>query len=290
MKPDGNNLYTAESKVDPSARFEYLFVVDGKKILDPSNPLKVFNGPANSDASELVMPRYKQPAKVQADPKGKFIELAEPWQLAPITVYLPPGYSAAKKYPVIYTADGGAWKRWMSLPQHVDRLIEKNQIEPVIVVLIDPIENRKTWYLLNPAFLDYLERVVSYVDSNYSTRPNAEGRLHMGTSAGGRATLFLGLERPNLFRHLALLSPSLTGSLTYFSSFFSGSRHPHQQLKIWMSAGSMEGSILEDAKTMEAYLRKQKIKVQSLYTNEGHSFKAWENETDSVLTFFFAKR
>jgi enterochelin esterase-like enzyme len=290
MVPDANNVYHAEINVEPDARFEYLFVIDGNRVLDPSNSRKVFNGPANTEASELIMPGYKVLADKVSLEKGEVIEIKESWQVAPVFIYLPPHYSAAKKYPVVYTADGSAWKDFMSLPRSIDRLIGEKAIEPVIAVMINPPSDRRNWYLYNPSFLEYVEHVVAFVDSKYSTLAAPESRLHIGTSAGGRASLYVGFERPKLFQNIALLSPGLNGSLTYYASFLLGQRRPNKKLKVWISAGSLEGAVLEDAQTLESYFRKLKINVRSNYTHEGHSFRAWEYKVEPVLKYFFPFR
>ncbi len=287
MLPDSNNVYHAEIQVEPDARLEYLFVVDGNRILDPSNPLKVFNGPVNAEASEVVMPKYKVPNKNNSPLRGKIVELKQDWQLTPIYVYLPPGYKPSKRYSVVYTADGTAWKDIMSLPQYIDSLIEEKTIEPVITVMIDPTANRRNWYMLNPVYLEYLEKIVGYVDANFSTLPEATARLHLGSSAGGRISLYVGLERPQLFRNVAMLSPGLNGSLSYYTAFLLGKRRPKKNMKVWISAGSFEGTVLDDAKTMESYLTERKMDVRSSYTHEGHSFHAWEYKIEPVLKFFF---
>jgi enterochelin esterase-like enzyme len=292
MVPDDHNVYRVEIHVEANARFEYLFTVDGNRILDPSNPLKVFNGPMNAEVSEFLMPKYKVSASKPKAPtlKGKIVELQEYWQIAPIFIYFPANYLPSKRYPVVYTADGSAWKDLMLLPQHIDQLIEEGAIEPVIAVMVNPTPDRRNWYLFNPTFLEYLEKIVTYVDSKFSTLPKPEARLHLGTSGGGRASFYVGMERPRLFRNIALLSPGLNGSLSYYTSFFFGKRRPDRRLKVWISAGSFEGTVFEDAKTMENYLRKQKINVRSSYTNEGHSFHAWEYKIESILKFFFPSK
>jgi len=133
-----------------------------------------------------------------------------------------------------------------------------------------------------------LATVFAYIDGRYSTSARPEDRLHVGSSSGGRASLYVGIERPGLFRNLAMLSPSVTGPIHYLEPYFSGARRPDAALKIWLSAGTYEGDIERDARTLESYFRKVGLQTKAIYTHEGHSFGAWRNLTADMLEYFFA--
>lgn len=287
----GSGIYTSTLHVDPAARLEYQFIVDGQRITDPLNPRKVFNGVVGGEASEWVMPGYRLPPPNTGTPpfsKGRLQPVVEEWAFTAIQVYLPAGYDSARSYPVLYTADGNAWRTYMDLPATLDRLIATHAIEPVIAVMVDPTEDRRNWYLFNRDYLEYLEKVVRFIDSKFATRPDPHQRLHLGTSAAGRASLFVGFERPDLFLNVAMLSPSLTGSVSYFEPYFSGRKRPDPGLKAWISAGAYEGSLLEDAKVLQGYLRAQGLRVGSATTQEGHSLQAWRYGVGKALEFFLS--
>ncbi|MEW6055509.1 MAG: alpha/beta hydrolase-fold protein, partial [Bdellovibrionota bacterium] len=194
-----SDVYFTQLKFQADARLEYLFVVSGEKKLDPLNPKTYFNGPIVSDASELVMPKYpliKEAKSIPTESKGTIQAVSADWVKAPIHVYLPAGYDSKKSYPVIYTADGSAWMKYMKLPEMLDQLIAEKDIEPVIAVMIDPTEDRRNWYLFNPDYVRYLETIIQYVDKTFSTKADARHRFHFGTSAGGRAAFHAAFERP----------------------------------------------------------------------------------------------
>ena len=287
---ENSDVFFVKMRIEPTARLEYQFIVDGERKLDPLNPRKTFNGVVASEVSELVMPKYPLPDdgdNSEKISKGTIQPLTADWVLAPISVYLPAGYSSARSYSVVYTADGSAWLKYMALAATLDRLIDKKMIEPVIVVMIDPTEDRRNWYLFNSEYLKYLDKIVRFVDGHYSTKADPKHRLHLGTSAGGRAALYAGFERPDLFLNLALLSPSLTGSVSYFAPYFSGKKRLKRGLKVWISAGSYEGSLSQDAKTMEKYFKANGVKVRGNYTHEGHSLQAWRYQAPLALRYFY---
>lgn len=283
-------LFYRRQKFERDARIDYKFAVNGQSRTDPLNPRTIFSGAGGGDASELIMPDYRLPTEIVERPniaRGTLQVVSQSWATPKVTVYLPPGYDPARKYPTLYTADGSAWIEYMKLPTILDNLIADREIEPLIAVMIDAAKDRRTWYYYNPDYLAYLQRVVEHVDRNYATRARAEERVHAGTSAGGRITLYTGFEMPQLFRNLAMLSPALDGPAHYYEPYFSGRRRPERALRIWLSAGSYEGSIDRDAHTIEDYFNKVGVPVKSVYVHQGHSFGAWRGLIPDMLKYFF---
>jgi enterochelin esterase-like enzyme len=295
----GGPLFIKKMKFEKDARLDYKFVVDGEYINDSLNQRTVYSGTAPpspgetvATASELRMPSYRPTLDTISTvlAKGHLKTVGESWAQPKITLYLPPSYDSKKSYPVVYTADGDAWLNFFDLPGILDNLIATDEIQPVVAVMIDAPRDRSTWYLFNPDYLAYIERVIEFVDSRYSTRARAEERLHVGTSAGGRATLYVGSERPGLFGNLGMLSPSLTGPPHYFEPYFRGKKHPDAKLKIWLSAGSYEGYIYKDTELMERYFKDLGLEVEALYTREGHSIGTWRNAVPVMLKYFFGQK
>ena len=285
------SMFYLRKTFEPDARLDYRFIIDGKATLDPLNPRRIFSGTGEGDASELVMPAHRLPpeAVVRPDvPRGTLHVLEEPWATPKVTVYLPPGYDSARDYPTLYTADGSAWIRYIGLPTILDNLIAAKAIEPVIAVLIDAAEDRSAWYHFNPDYLTYLKRVVAFVDDRYSTLARADTRVHAGTSAGAKATVYVGFELPDVFANLAMLSSGLSGPLYYFEPYFSGRKSPDPRLRVWTSAGTYEGFIHRETETMAAYFQRVGIPVETVYVHQGHSFGTWRENAVQMLRHFFA--
>jgi enterochelin esterase-like enzyme len=102
--------------------------------------------------------------------------------------------------------------------------------------------------------------------------------------------MYVGLELPGLFKNVSMLSPALTGPLYYFEPYFSSRKRPDPNLRIWMSAGTYEGSIYRDAQTMEAYFRRIDIPIQTVYLHQRHSFGAWRESAADMLLYFFPSK
>jgi enterochelin esterase-like enzyme len=294
---ENSPLFYKRMTFEKGARIDYKFVVDGKRLTDPLNPRTVVSGIAPAETnesiaivSELVLPGYVLPDALNENPnvaQGKLITVEEPWAMPKIRIYLPPDYDSNQKYPVIYTADGSAWLDFIRLPALLNNLMTQKRIKPVIAVMIDSMADRRTWYYYNPQYLTYIKKVVDYIDANYSTIQDPGARLHAGSSAGGAITLYAGFERPDLFRKLALLSPSLMGPPHYYEPYFTGRKKLHPELEIWLSAGTYEPYIHQDALTMEAYFKRAGLTPRVSITPEGHSFGAWRSAAQKMLLHFF---
>lgn len=285
----GGGIYSVRLPFPPDARIDYQIVVDGEPRVDPHNRRNRESG-IHGPVSELVMPEHEPPGEIERRPgvpQGRVLAVEEPWADPKVQVYLPPAYDPGRRYPVLYTADGSAWIEWFRLPTVLDNLIADGAIRPLVAVMIDPGDNRRGRYAYDPETVAYLERVIAWVDRTYSTDARPEGRVHAGTSAGGRMALYIGLERPDLAANLALFSPALHGAPSYWGPYITGEARPAESLRIWMSAGTYEAALYDDALLIEQVLRRAGLEVESVYTPEGHSFGTWRHLIPDMLRHFF---
>lgn len=282
-------LFYVRRTFEPDARLDYRFVVDGVPTRDPLNPRTIFSGAGNGEASELSMPLHRAPdasIKRGGIAHGTVTVVREAWATPTVTVYVPPHYDPTRRYPTLYTADGSAWRLYIGLPTALDTLIAARRIEPVLAVMIDAPENRGAWYHCNPEYVTYLQQVVTYIDAHYSTRADPASRVHVGTSAGGKATLHVGVEQPMLFGNLGLLSPSLSPEPECLAPYASDARRL-PRARTWITAGTYEGAILADARAWSDRFRTAGAPVSMRTAHQGHSFGAWREAAVEMLQFFF---
>jgi enterochelin esterase-like enzyme len=282
-------------KFEADARLDYMFLIDGVKVADPLNPNSLMSGAGDGVASELSMPAHRAVPETlprASIPTGTINSVEESWADPAVRVYLPAGYSSARRYPVIYTADGVAWLEQMKLPVVLDNLIAEGSIEPVIVVMIDSQKDRRAWYYYNDDYLAYLGRVIEHTDSTYSTSRRREDRLHIGSSAGGRAALFAASERPAWFGNVALFSAALDGPISYFEPLLEQKKQkkPAAPLRLWISAGTYEGVIYDEARVAARVFGRHGHQVREVYVHQGHSFGAWRELSVDMLRFFHGRQ
>jgi enterochelin esterase family protein len=284
------SIFYLRRTFESDARLDYRFVVNGRRTLDPLNPRTIFSGAGDGDASELVMPAHHIPEEIVVKARvrrGTLHVVQERWATPKVTIYLPASYDPKHEYPTLYTADGSAWIDYIKLPTILDNLISANAIEPIIAVLIDAAADRSAWYHCNPDYLAYLKRVVAYVDGAYGTRAHADERVLAGTSAGGKATAYVGFELPAIFGRVGLLSPSVSPPPSCFEPYLSGRKRPDPHLRVWMGAGTYEEGIHRGTETMAGFFRSIGVPVEARFVHQGHSFGAWREDAVDMLRYFF---
>gem|GEM_PF-4969528 len=61
-------------------------------------------------------------------------------------------------------------------------------------------------------------------------------------------------------------------------------------MSLWVSAGSYEGVVADDADLLADLFRRWDLPVSQVVTPEGHSFGAWRNHAPRMLEHFFPSR
>src|SRR5205085_5799740 len=147
---------------------------------------------------------------------------------------------------------GVAW----SADETAHRLILEGAIEPIIIVGIYNTGERLSEYTHVKATAgkmrgqggqadDYgrmlIEELKPFIDKQYRTRPEREFTGLGGSSLGGLVSMYLGLQRPDVFSRLAVMSPSAWWGNNQIIRDVArlGERLP---LRIWLDIGKLEGS------------------------------------------------
>ena len=137
---------------------------------------------------------------------GRIVNQFAAWDRRPSAVYLPPGFSRRKRYPVVYLLHGmrgSPSEFWdaLDIADVADGLISSGRARPFIAVM--PVAGP----LVHPGggewvgvWEDYVVAdVVPWVDANLPTIPTARDRALEGLSAGGFGAMDIGLRHPGLF-------------------------------------------------------------------------------------------
>lgn len=121
-----------------------------------------------------------------------------------VWTYRPPGYDAARRYPLIVCFDGHAYTldAYVPLPTVLDNLIAAGQIPPVVVVLPDSLdsETRTREMSLHEPFVEFVaEELLPWAHARLSIERDPARTMVAGSSLGGLAAAFCALRRPDLF-------------------------------------------------------------------------------------------
>lgn len=237
-----------------------------------------------------------------------------------VLVYLPPGYRRARsrRFPVLYLHDGQnvfdaatafGNVEW-SADETAQRLVEQKLIEPVIIVAVaNTGENRIHEYAPSRGRLEEGKRRRSkgllrqygaflshelkpFIDARYRTLTEPEHTGLGGSSLGGLATIALGLWFPNVFRRLAVMSPSIWwDDCVLYKLVAKLDEEKKPPLKIWLDTGTNEPGWERARVLRDGLLEKGWRLHDDLHYFEdegaGHSEGAWAHRFDAVLRFLY---
>lgn len=207
-------------------------------------------------------------------------------------VYTPPGYSASKKYPVLYLLHGigGDEKEWLNDGGHpdiiMDNLYALGKAEPMIIVLPNgraaKDDSRKGNTMSGEKVAgfatfekDLLVDLIPYIESKYSVLSDREHRAIAGLSMGGGQSLNFGLGHLDKFAYVGGFSSAPNTKPA--EQLFPDPEAAKKQLKLlWISCGAQDGLITYSKRTHE-YAEAKGI-PHIYYIEPGvHDFKVWRN-------------
>ncbi len=221
--------YTSPSLA--SELYNYSFLVDGVKCLDPNNVF-VVRDVASLTNLFLIDGKASRLYKVNNIPHGS---VTKEWYFSSaldmhrrMTIYTPPGYQNGEDaYPVLYLLHGmgGDEEAWITLGravQIIDNLIAEGKAQPMLVVMPNgnvsqeaaPGESalgfQQPNFNLPKTMEGSMEKsfpdIVEYIEANYRVIDGKENRAIAGLSMGGFHSLYIALNYPELFNYVGLFS------------------------------------------------------------------------------------
>jgi predicted alpha/beta superfamily hydrolase len=236
-----------------------------------------------------------------------------------LIVWLPPGYEEDKRrrYPVLYMHDGqnlmdaatshsGEWR----VDETAEQLVMAGQVEPLIIVGVYNTDDRFAEYtqVKDPGEYAHLgggnadaygrflvEELKPLIDRTFRTKTAPQDTGLAGSSLGGLVTLHLGLKHPNVFRRLAVVSPSVFwGNKDIVERVKALKKKP--PLKLWVDIGTEESKgsqetvedtrLLRDALVAEGWAEGKDLRYLEV-AGANHSEGAWAERFDDILTYLF---
>jgi len=142
-----------------------------------------------------------------------------------VNVLLPAGYTKEKKYPVLYVLHGIFCDENTLLqdencriPELAANLSADQKAKEMIIVLPNMFakwdEDQKPGFSpegtapYDNFINDLVHDLMPYIEANYSVLTGRENTALAGFSMGGRETLFIGLNRPDLFGYIGAIAPA----------------------------------------------------------------------------------
>ncbi|HEX6846849.1 MAG TPA: alpha/beta hydrolase-fold protein [Chitinophagaceae bacterium] len=216
-------------------------------------------------------------------------------------IYIPPGFSKKKKYPVLYLLHGigGDEKEWLNggKPQVIlDNLYAAGKIEPMIVVMPNgrAMKNdRAGGNIFDSAKVqafatfekDLLNDLIPFIEKKFPVLTDREHRAIAGLSMGGGQSLNFGLGNLDKFAWVGGFSSAPNTKRP--EELVPDADAAKQKLKLlWISCGDNDGLITFSKRTHD-YLYEKNV-PHIYYIEPGvHDFKVWKNGLYMFSQFLF---
>ena len=241
-------------------------------------------------------------------PTGQLVTETVPSRVAAVEmwahVFLPPCYSPANKYPVLYLIHGTEFEfgGWVNdgVPRVADIRMSLGTLPRFIIVMPSAdmragSAGKYSWS--NGGSASYagfiVDELVPYIDAHYSTQATREGRAIGGISRGGYWAIQIAVSNPDKFGILGAHSPSITTKLVGVPAGFSMLSYATNmellaQTRIWMDSGDVDWAHY-DIDKFAADLRAQGIDGFAYSVGRGnHGDAYWSTRVSEYLTFYGA--
>jgi predicted alpha/beta superfamily hydrolase len=242
---------------------------------------------------------------------SKYLELERD-----VIVWMPEGYSDAKnrskRYPVLYMHDGNnlfdarlsfQGVDW-GVDEAIDRLVKLKKIKEIIVVGVYNTEARLDEYApmrdekrggggLGAQYSRFIvEELKPYIDDNFRTLPDAQNTAVGGSSLGGLISLYMGLEYPDVFGGMLVISPALYWDNYSIIPWAMSKGFDDSRNKLWMDMGLLEGrTALRSSRILDGEIRKNYPRFKNYkyreFKDAQHNEAAWRARMHLALGFMF---
>lgn len=204
-------------------------------------------------------------------------------------VYLPPGYSADRKYPVLYLLHGiggnqHEWIGYVHADAILNNLIADGKATPMIVVMPNGralSDDRAPAQIYSPEHAagfakferDLLDCLIPAIQAKYSTYTDREHRALAGLSMGGGQSLNFGLGNLDSFAWVGGFSSAPNTRPP--AELLPDPVKARAKLKLlYLSCGNKDG-LINISQGVHAYLKKHKVSHVWNVDDHGHDGATW---------------
>lgn len=252
----------------------------GAIVLNPDDVPAVPDPPAGIDAEKDVPHGRLEMISYESKTVGTTRKMQ---------VYTPPGYSAEKKYPVLYLLHGiggdeTEWQRFARPGILLDNLLAEGKATPMIVVMPNGRAQKNdrpegNVFASAPAFAafeqDLLSDVIPTIEARYSVQADREHRALAGLSMGGGQSLNFGLGHLDTFAWVGAFSAAPNTKPA--SELVPDPAKAREQLKLlWIACGNKDG-LIRISQGVHAYLKEKDVPHVWNVDGNAHDPTEWKN-------------
>jgi enterochelin esterase family protein len=303
--------------------YTYSFNADGVTSLDPRNPNTKY-GYGNFGAVSVVEIPGEGPAFYDVKPVPHGEVRIRPYMSKTmgvgrtVWVYTPPSYDRGSNFPVLYLFHGGGdiesgWTMIGRANNILDNLIAEGKARPMVVVM--PLGHSVQSFWAGPAKpspnapapgagrgagqppapaglnlfgRELVEEVIPMIEETYKVSKRADDRAIGGLSMGGGLTMNVAFNRPELFRHVVIMSSGAATPDQTYPAFFANSAKINQQFKtFWIAVGKDDALVGAGSKTLTDALNAKGIKHTYRVTEGRHEWTVWRHHLNEFAPLLF---
>ena len=256
---------------------------DSSYVQLPGAPPLLWNSPAQPDRKGKVEVTAIQSDYLKGEKK--------------LWIYTPPGFAKeGTRYPLLVLFDGDRNVMW--IPRILDLLIAQKRIPPILAIMTDNSvpSARRTELPCNPQFANFLAtELVPWARKNYHATERPDRTIVAGSSFGGLASVYAGLQHSDVFGNVISLSgsfwwkPNGDEKAEWLTSLANAS--PRLPLRVYLEVGLMESYAMQidDNRRMRAVLAAKGYPLHYSEYDGGHAFLNWSGGMADGLQFLLAK-
>jgi para-nitrobenzyl esterase len=300
--------------------YNYFFVVDGVKTVDPKNPV-IKQGIGSVDNMLMVPGREAAFQEARPVPHG---EIRIAWYPSTtlggerrLHVYTPPGYDASReRYPVLYLLHGGGDEDsgWSTIGRAgfiLDNLLADKKALPMLIVMpngslprpanLPPVtpgtppspEVAAAMAALQARFTsELMQDVLPFVEESYRARAEPASRAIAGLSMGGGQTQRVLTSHPGAFAYVAIWSAGVRPEAGEAfekgaAAFLAAPESVNQKTRLLSIRVGDKDFALPGSRNLSALLTKHKVQHKLEVNGGGHTWINWRLYLSELLPVLF---
>lgn len=303
----GTSFFYLKVNLEKNARLKYRFIINqNQEILDPLNPKQETGGFGTDSLLEMYEYSYPATEYYQDIPHGQLIVkeidnttiFGDPSDKRKVQIYLPPNYDAKKEYKTIYFCDGTEYVEKSKIPNVLDYMIDREELESIIAVFISYLERDKEYILSTKEhYLNFLiDELIPMIEEEFSAQSNADSRIIIGPSNGGDFVIYAGVEYPDKFKYIF----NQSGGPQYFYNRGRGEdfgrryKTEHLPIKVISIVGKYERVYnINNVKRFHRDLENNPsiLGEKLIFYPQGHTYRMWgDSFREGILWLLYDKK
>ena len=308
LRNDGTGLWSTTVGPLESELYEYGFVVDEIRMLDPVNPdIKPQRAPTSSIVEvtgDSPLPHEFVPGIPHGTVRQHWYQSQALGRRRSLHVYTPPGYDQRTRtqYPVFYLLHGhgdcdATWSKLGRAHMIADNLLAQHKARPMVIVMTDghaalePTPGVRPDRSVSIATYqrDLFEDVMPFVAANYRLEESRERRAITGLSMGGGQSLTIGLNNLDRFAWVGGMSSAVFEPERTLASALANPGATNRKLRLlWVGCGK-DDFLLEQNQQFDELLTRHGVRHTYRLTEGNHSWPVWRRYLAELLPLLFTE-